>query len=414
MSTWDLYDLLGEYDGSRIFAELYVMIDADCRLHRSFKRQNFWSPINLVYFVFSSSSLLACGLVLLPVNPPVVLVANMSQSDGGDISRPGTATQSKICQTCQISDKGKKDSKFCSRPSIHEFQKSAMQSTQLASCLVQGFGDQDVFSTPNGRNKSKRPLSADNSMDESLSDPKKFRYEDLSSITEDKELSQLDSLNKEAITKLGAALDFVKLLHERIIKLESELINAKLAFANAIINQFNSKQPFLVCQAPLTQGLPLRPSYAQTTRVEPAPVLVANLAKGSTPSDKISLEKMEQLLDSNTGGAVPSSMRQKDSTVFVRLNNPADFDRAKSILESRQNVDSINMFSSISRSSKLYPAVALFVDLSLLPGLKNELMLRNEAFKGKIDSVTQFTKNQLRIKAKLRSFSIFGTSETML
>jgi hypothetical protein len=117
-----------------------------------------------------------------------------------------------------------------------------MQSTQLASCLVQGFGDQDVFSTPNGRNKSKRPLSADNSMDESLSDPKKFRFEDLSSITEDKELSQLDSLNKEAITKLGAALDFVKLLHERIIKLESELINAKLAFANAIINQFNSKQ----------------------------------------------------------------------------------------------------------------------------------------------------------------------------
>ena len=136
----------------------------------------------------------------------------MSQSDGGDISTPGTATQSKICQTCQISYKGKKDSKFCSRPCFHEFQKSAMQSTQLASCLVQGFGDQDVFSTPNGRNKSKRPLSADNSMDESLSDPKKFRYEDLSSITEDKELSQLDSLSKEAITtKLGAALDFLKL-----------------------------------------------------------------------------------------------------------------------------------------------------------------------------------------------------------
>jgi hypothetical protein len=280
-----------------------------------------------------------------------------------------------------------------------------MQSSQLASCLVQGFVDQDVYSTPNGRNKSKRPLSADNSMDESTSEPKKFRYEDLSSITEDIELSQLDSLSKEAITtKLGAALDFVKLQHDRIIKLESELINAKLAFANATINQFNSKQPSLVCQAPLTQGLPLRPSYAQATRVEPAPVLVANLAKGSTPSDKISLEKMEQLLDSNTGGPVPSSVRQKDSTVFVRLNNPADFDRAKSILESRQNVDSINMFSSISRSSKLYPAVALFVDLSLLPGLKNELMLRNEAFKGKIDSVTQIYKKPGTNKGHVKIF----------
>ena len=140
--------------------------------------------------MFSSSSLLACGLVLLPVNPwsrwnksyiflltinscaisPVVLVANMSQSDGGDTSTPGTATQSKICQTYQISYKGKKDQKFCSRPCFHEFQKSAMQSSQLASCLVQGFVDQDVYSTPNGRNKSKRPLSADNSMDESLSE----------------------------------------------------------------------------------------------------------------------------------------------------------------------------------------------------------------------------------------------------
>ncbi|KZS12011.1 Uncharacterized protein APZ42_023102 [Daphnia magna] len=50
------------------------------------------------------------------------------------------------------------------------------------------------------------------------------------------------------------------------------------------------------------------------------------------------------------------------------------------------------MFSSISRSSKLYPAVALFVDLDLLPGLKNELILRNAAFKRKIDSVTQIKK----------------------
>jgi hypothetical protein len=77
---------------------------------------------------------------------------------------------------------------------------------------------------------------------------------------------------------------------------------------------------------------------------------------------------MEQLLDSNAGGPVPSSVRQKDGTVFVRLNNPADFDRAKNILESKQNVDSNNLFSSISQSSKLYPAVALFVDLSFLPG----------------------------------------------
>ena len=51
-------------------------------------------------------------------------------------------------------------------------------------------------------------------MDETLSEPKKFRYEYLNSITKDKKLSRLDSLSKEVITtKLGAVLEFVKLKH---------------------------------------------------------------------------------------------------------------------------------------------------------------------------------------------------------
>jgi hypothetical protein len=208
-----------------------------------------------------------------------------------------------------------------------------------------------------------------NSTDETLSEPKKFRYEDLVSITEDKELSRLHSLSKEAIaTKLEAALELLKFQHQRISNLESELLNAKVAFANAAINQFNTIQPTLASQVLPTSDPPTRPSYAQATRVDPKPVLVASFTKGSAQTDKISLEKMEQLLDSNAGGPVPSSVRQKDGTVFVRLNNPADFDRAKNILESKQNVDSNNLFSSISQSSKLYPAVALFVDLSFLPG----------------------------------------------
>ncbi|KAK4027409.1 hypothetical protein OUZ56_016455 [Daphnia magna] len=80
---------------------------------------------------------------------------------------------------------------------------------------------------------------------------------------------------------------------------------------------------------------------------------------------------MKQILDSNAGGPVRPSVRQRDSTVFVRLNNLADFDRSKNILESKQNPD----------------------HLSLLPGLKNEQIFRNQAFKGEIDSVTKIFKN---------------------
>lgn len=78
---------------------------------------------------------------------------------------------------------------------------TAKQSAQIASCLVLGAcsasSDQESISTLNARVKSKRPLSAENSMEEAFSKPIKFWYEDLTSITEDKELSQLDSLTRK-------------------------------------------------------------------------------------------------------------------------------------------------------------------------------------------------------------------------
>lgn len=49
-----------------------------------------------------------------------------------------------------------------------------------------------------------------------LFDPNKFRYEDLSSITEDKDLSHLDFLIKAISAKLDAVLDCVKLQHKKI------------------------------------------------------------------------------------------------------------------------------------------------------------------------------------------------------
>lgn len=166
----------------------------------------------------------------------------MSQSDGCGISAPGSATQDKqTCLSCQGPFNGKKGSKFCSKACYHDSQKiNGKQSSQIASCHIQGafpdFLDQEIFSTPNVRHQSKRPLSAENSLEEALSEPKKLRYEDLTSIAEDKQLSHFESLSKDAINaKLGAALEFVRLQHERITKLESELINAKLAFANAAI-----------------------------------------------------------------------------------------------------------------------------------------------------------------------------------
>ncbi|KAI9555026.1 hypothetical protein GHT06_020320 [Daphnia sinensis] len=92
------------------------------------------------------------------------------------------------------------------------------------------------------------------------------------------------------------------------------------------------------------------------------------------PADRISLAEMEQLLESSAGGPVPSSVRQKDNNIYVRLNDPADVERVKSILESKEGPNHKSIFNSVSRPSKFYPGVALFVDLSYLPNLKDEIM----------------------------------------
>ncbi len=44
------------------------------------------------------------------------------------------------------------------------------------------------------------------------------------------------------------------------------------------------------------------------------------------------------------------------------------------------------MFKSVTKSNALYPAVALFVNLSYLPDMKEELMYRNDDLRAKVHS----------------------------
>nr|CAH0104395.1 unnamed protein product [Daphnia galeata] len=215
---------------------------------------------------------------------------------------------------------------------------------------------------PKAVNKSKRPLSTDSSQDELMlmSGPKKVRYEKLSSFTDGLELSQLDSLSKEEITsKLHAVLDFAKTQTERISKLEAELVDVKLAFADSMTLRYINQRSAPKAKLPsLDPALPAVPSYSQAVRGHQAPVLMASYASSAKPADRISLAGVEELLGSTGGGPIPASVRQKDDKIFVRLADPADLERAKSILETKAGPD-------------------------------KELMLRNSGLKGKIESVSQ-------------------------
>ena len=309
---------------------------------------------------------------------------NMSQSDGGDISVSDSASKPKqTCHFCSKGYNGKKDSKFCSVPCFQQHQKAISKNAPLlANSLIQGINqavESDIFSTPKNSspkavNKSKRPLSADSSQDEIMlmSDPKKVRYEKLSSFTDGLELSQLDSLSKEEITsKLHAVLDFAKTQTERISKLEAELVDVKLAFADSMTLRYINQRSVPMAKLPSPDpALSAVPSYSQAVRGHQAPVLMASYASSAKPADRISLAGIEELLGSTGGGGhlqwtgppggpVPASVRKKDDKIFVHLADPADLERAKSILEAKAGPDSNNVFNSVSRPTKLYPTVAL-------------------------------------------------------
>lgn len=63
--------------------------------------------------------------------------------------------------------------------------------------------------------------------------------------------------------------------------------------------------------------------------------MVARFVKDSTPANRLSLDRMEQLLVSRAGCPIPASVLQNNNEVFVRLRNPADVERDKVIFEAK-------------------------------------------------------------------------------
>lgn len=165
----------------------------------------------------------------------------------------------------------------------------------------------------------------------------------------------------------------------------------KHAFADVIAKSYHA-QPRTASPCQQILDIPAsKPSYASATRGQPCPVLIANYTDGAKPADRVSIATVDQLLGAGSDGPVPQRVRQKDDKLYITLKNPADYERAKSIMEKKPECTSV--FKSVTKSNVLYPAVALFVNLSYLPNLKEELMYRNDELKDKVHSYRQiFTK----------------------
>ena len=112
------------------------------------------------------------------------------------------------------------------------------------------------------------------------------------------ELENVDQLSREELVeRFTSTVALARSQQSRIAELVTELTNAKLAFANATINQFN-QQTSTAGQHSGIQDHSSRLTYAQVTRFEGAPVLpLRGLCVDADPASQVSLESMERLLD---------------------------------------------------------------------------------------------------------------------
>lgn len=78
-----------------------------------------------------------------------------------------------------------------------------------------------------------------------------------------------------------------------------------------------------------------KPSYASVARAMPKPVLEADFADGAQPEERLTIAKVDQLLEATSNGPVPQHVRQKDNKIYITLQDTADLERARNILEKK-------------------------------------------------------------------------------
>lgn len=254
--------------------------------------------------------------------------------------------------------------------------------------------NEESFSTPAGIiTKGKRShdtLSPATSLDFQEDVTKKKAKTDFEKVISDPELADLDRLAKADLTKkLEHLISFIHQQNETVLSLESkveglerDIVTMKLAFADNAISTYKERDTS--GQKSQCVPAPAKTSYASAARGPACPVLIANFAEGAKPADRVSLTDVDKLLGAGLDGPVPQRVRQKDDKLFITLKNPDDYERAKDIIEKKPECST--MFKSVTKSNALYPAVALFVNLSYLPGMKEELMYRNDDLRDKVHS----------------------------
>lgn len=282
----------------------------------------------------------------LSISPAI----NKSQSDGGDISvsdsapkpkqtchfgdHQTTTSATRQCQGCNIEFSPNISKQFyCSNPCYQKNRPKKPPSAETFGNPINGAGkrNHDALS----------PVASLDLVEESSNKKAKA---DFDSVLAEHDLTQLDTLDKEAMaSKLKSLLSFVyqqndlvKHLEAIVANLKTEMEHNKHAFADVIAKSYHAQPRIASPFQPILDMHPAsKPSYASATRGQPCPVLIANYADMAKPADRVSIATVDQFLGAGSDGPVPQRVREKNDKLYITLKNPADYERAKSIMEKK-------------------------------------------------------------------------------
>ncbi len=249
--------------------------------------------------------------------------------------------------------------------------------------------------TPQSTASNKNPVNGEKRKEHSPGVPaqeSKKGKSDISTLLSTLSQANLSSLSKpDLITYLNSCvscmsemdnsvhLKKISDLEKTVDDLKSEIVSIKVAFADRALASFKKSQT---------------PSYADSVR---GSVLVASFADGEKPADPINVASLEKLIDTQSNGLVPQSVREKDNNVYIRFNDSADVAKAASVF--KHQADCSRMFKTVSPLEIYFPVVALFVDVSDLAALSRKLNIVIPCLKARSIWWRSYTPNQTRKSA---------------
>jgi hypothetical protein len=135
----------------------------------------------------------------------------------------------------------------------------------------------------------------------------------------------------------------------------------KIAFADEAFKLFTSRSDHIA-----TNIIP--PELPESS------TLIATV-KEAAADVEVDTQTIDRLLESSLKGPVPQFVKRKEGKMYISFSDAVQSGRAKSLLESKP--EGIRLFESVNTQSRLFPVVALRVDISDLDALKKELVFRN-------------------------------------